>query len=95
MRQRRLRAFEVPHPSRKRRDTVRTAARFHVHGDDEPTMELAAMMADKNAVVAEHQAEALDVANRAATRSISNHAVELVNSVTAVLSCSASSGISS
>jgi pyruvate/2-oxoglutarate dehydrogenase complex dihydrolipoamide dehydrogenase (E3) component len=45
---------------------VRTAERFHVHGHGEPTVDLAAIVADKNALVAEHRAEALGNARRAA-----------------------------
>jgi pyruvate/2-oxoglutarate dehydrogenase complex dihydrolipoamide dehydrogenase (E3) component len=38
---------------------VRTAGRFHVDGHGDPAVDLAAIVADKNALVAEHRAEAL------------------------------------
>jgi pyruvate/2-oxoglutarate dehydrogenase complex dihydrolipoamide dehydrogenase (E3) component/predicted RNA-binding Zn-ribbon protein involved in translation (DUF1610 family) len=44
---------------------VRTAGRFHVDGHGEPAIDLAAIVADKNALVAEHRAEALGNARRA------------------------------
>ena len=44
---------------------VRTAGRFHVDGHGEPAVDLAAIVADKNALVGEHRAEALDNARRA------------------------------
>jgi pyruvate/2-oxoglutarate dehydrogenase complex dihydrolipoamide dehydrogenase (E3) component len=44
---------------------VRTAARFHVDGHGDPTVNLPAIVADKNALVAEHRAEALGNARRA------------------------------
>jgi pyruvate/2-oxoglutarate dehydrogenase complex dihydrolipoamide dehydrogenase (E3) component/predicted RNA-binding Zn-ribbon protein involved in translation (DUF1610 family) len=44
---------------------VRTAGRFHVDGHGEPTPDLAAIVADKNTLVAEHRAEALGNARRA------------------------------
>ncbi|MGH2380281.1 MAG: FAD-dependent oxidoreductase, partial [Candidatus Limnocylindria bacterium] len=44
---------------------VRTADRFHVDGHGEPGIDLAAMVADKDAIVAEHRAEALGNARRA------------------------------
>jgi len=45
--------------------TIRTASRFHVNGHGEPRIDLAAIVADKNAVVAEHRADALGNAQRA------------------------------
>jgi pyruvate/2-oxoglutarate dehydrogenase complex dihydrolipoamide dehydrogenase (E3) component/DNA-directed RNA polymerase subunit M/transcription elongation factor TFIIS len=45
---------------------VRTAGRFHVDGHGEPALDLAAIVADKNALVGEHRAEALGNARRAA-----------------------------
>jgi pyruvate/2-oxoglutarate dehydrogenase complex dihydrolipoamide dehydrogenase (E3) component len=44
---------------------VRTAGRFHVDGHGEPAIDLAAIVADKSALVAEHRAEALGNARRA------------------------------
>ncbi len=44
---------------------VRTAGRFHVDGRGEPSVNLRAIVADKNALVAEHRAEALGNARRA------------------------------
>jgi pyruvate/2-oxoglutarate dehydrogenase complex dihydrolipoamide dehydrogenase (E3) component/predicted RNA-binding Zn-ribbon protein involved in translation (DUF1610 family) len=44
---------------------VRTAGRFHVDGHGEPGIDLAAIVADKNALVAEHRAEALGNARQA------------------------------
>jgi pyruvate/2-oxoglutarate dehydrogenase complex dihydrolipoamide dehydrogenase (E3) component/predicted RNA-binding Zn-ribbon protein involved in translation (DUF1610 family) len=44
---------------------VRTAERFHVDGHGEPAIDLAAIVADKNALVAEHRGEALGNARRA------------------------------
>jgi pyruvate/2-oxoglutarate dehydrogenase complex dihydrolipoamide dehydrogenase (E3) component/predicted RNA-binding Zn-ribbon protein involved in translation (DUF1610 family) len=44
---------------------VRTAERFHVDGHGEPTVDLPAIVGDKDAVVAEHRAEALGNAGRA------------------------------
>jgi pyruvate/2-oxoglutarate dehydrogenase complex dihydrolipoamide dehydrogenase (E3) component/predicted RNA-binding Zn-ribbon protein involved in translation (DUF1610 family) len=44
---------------------VRTAGRFHVDGRGEPAIDLAAIVADKDALVAEHRAEALGNARRA------------------------------
>ncbi|MGQ0608953.1 MAG: FAD-dependent oxidoreductase, partial [Chloroflexota bacterium] len=44
---------------------VRTASRFHVDGHGEPSVDLAAIVADKNALIAEHRAEALGNARRA------------------------------
>jgi pyruvate/2-oxoglutarate dehydrogenase complex dihydrolipoamide dehydrogenase (E3) component len=44
---------------------VRTAMRFHVDGHGEPSVDLAAIVADKNALAAEHRAEALGNARRA------------------------------
>ncbi|MDP8904094.1 MAG: FAD-dependent oxidoreductase [Chloroflexota bacterium] len=46
-------------------NTVRTAQRFHVEGLAEPSVGLAAIVADKNALVGEHRAEALGNARRA------------------------------
>lgn len=45
--------------------TIRTAGRFHLDGHGEPSVDLAAIVADKNAVVAEHRAEALGNARQA------------------------------
>ncbi len=39
--------------------TVRTAPRFHVDGHGEPKVDLGAIVADKDALVAEHRGEAL------------------------------------
>jgi pyruvate/2-oxoglutarate dehydrogenase complex dihydrolipoamide dehydrogenase (E3) component len=44
---------------------VRTAGRFHVAGAGEPIVDLRTIVADKNALVAEHRAEALGNARRA------------------------------
>ncbi len=44
---------------------VRTAGRFHVGGRAEPSVDLRAIVADKNALVVEHRAEALGNARRA------------------------------
>jgi pyruvate/2-oxoglutarate dehydrogenase complex dihydrolipoamide dehydrogenase (E3) component len=44
---------------------VRTSGRFHVDGHGEPGIGLAAIVADKNALVAEHRAEGLGNARRA------------------------------
>jgi len=44
---------------------VRTAGRFHVDGHGEPSIDLAAIVADKDALVAAHRAEALGNARRA------------------------------
>ncbi len=44
---------------------VRTAERFHVGGHGEPTVDLEAIVADKDALVTEHRAEALGNARRA------------------------------
>ncbi|HUG29512.1 MAG TPA: FAD-dependent oxidoreductase [Candidatus Limnocylindria bacterium] len=46
-------------------NTLRTAGRFHVNGHGEPIVDLAAIVADKDALVAEHRAEALGNARRA------------------------------
>jgi pyruvate/2-oxoglutarate dehydrogenase complex dihydrolipoamide dehydrogenase (E3) component len=45
--------------------TIRTAGRFHVDGHGEPTVDLAAIVADKDALAAEHRDEALGNARRA------------------------------
>ena len=45
--------------------TVRTARRFHVDGHGEPVVDLPAIVADKNALIGEHRAEALGNAHRA------------------------------
>jgi pyruvate/2-oxoglutarate dehydrogenase complex dihydrolipoamide dehydrogenase (E3) component/predicted RNA-binding Zn-ribbon protein involved in translation (DUF1610 family) len=45
---------------------VRTAGRFHVNGHGEPGVDLGAIVADKDALVGEHRAEALGNARRAA-----------------------------
>jgi len=45
--------------------TVRTAGRFHVEGRVDATVDLGAIVADKNALTAEHRAEALGNARRA------------------------------
>ena len=45
--------------------TVRTSARFHVNGHGEPGVDLAAIVADKNELIAEHRDEALGNARRA------------------------------
>jgi pyruvate/2-oxoglutarate dehydrogenase complex dihydrolipoamide dehydrogenase (E3) component len=45
---------------------VRTAGRFHVDGHGEPSINLKAIVADKDALVAEHRAEALGNARQAA-----------------------------
>src|SRR6266540_1326611 len=37
--------------------SIRTAGQFHVDGHGEPTAELSAIVADKNALVGEHRAE--------------------------------------
>ena len=65
--------------------TVRTSDRFHVNGHGEPRVDLAAIVADKNAIVAEHRAEALGNARRASgltlieglARFVSPHEVEV------------------
>jgi pyruvate/2-oxoglutarate dehydrogenase complex dihydrolipoamide dehydrogenase (E3) component/predicted RNA-binding Zn-ribbon protein involved in translation (DUF1610 family) len=44
---------------------IRTARRFHVDGHGEPTVDLVAIVAEKDAIVAEHRAEALGNAHRA------------------------------
>src|SRR5919106_4537660 len=44
---------------------VRTARHFHVEGHGDPSVDLAAIVADKNALVAEHRGEALGNARRA------------------------------
>ncbi len=45
--------------------TVRTSGRFHVDGHGDPAVDLAAIVADKNALIAEHRAEALGNARQA------------------------------
>ncbi|MGH2383760.1 MAG: FAD-dependent oxidoreductase, partial [Candidatus Limnocylindria bacterium] len=45
--------------------TVRTFARFHVHGHGEPGVDLAAIVADKDDLIREHRDEALGNARRA------------------------------
>ena len=45
--------------------TVRTSARFHVNGHGEPSVGLAAIVADKDALIDEHRDEALGNARRA------------------------------
>ncbi|MBA2253524.1 MAG: FAD-dependent oxidoreductase [Chloroflexi bacterium] len=45
--------------------TVRTAQRFHIDGHGDPSVDLPAIVADKDALVAEHRAEALGNALRA------------------------------
>lgn len=45
--------------------TVRTSARFHVNGHGEPGVDLAAIVADKDALIEEHRDEALGNARRA------------------------------
>jgi pyruvate/2-oxoglutarate dehydrogenase complex dihydrolipoamide dehydrogenase (E3) component len=44
---------------------VRTAGQFHVDGHGEPVVDLAAIVADKDALIGEHRAEALGNARRA------------------------------
>src|SRR5919106_4157308 len=44
---------------------VRTAARFHVDGHGAPSVDLPAIVADKDALVAEHRAEAFGNARQA------------------------------
>jgi len=45
--------------------TVRVSARFHVNGHGEPAVDLAAIVADKDALIHEHRDEALGNARRA------------------------------
>lgn len=45
--------------------TVRTSARFHVNGHGEPSVDLAAIVADKDELINEHRDEALGNARRA------------------------------
>jgi pyruvate/2-oxoglutarate dehydrogenase complex dihydrolipoamide dehydrogenase (E3) component/predicted RNA-binding Zn-ribbon protein involved in translation (DUF1610 family) len=45
---------------------VRTAGRFHVEGHGEPSIDLRAIVADKDALIAEHRSEALGSARQAA-----------------------------
>ncbi len=45
--------------------TVRTSARFHVNGHGEPSVDLAAIVADKDELIDEHRAEALGNARQA------------------------------
>lgn len=60
-------------------NAIRTAGRFHVDGHGEPTVYLVAIVADKDALVAEHRAEALGNARRASGLSLIEGEAQLVS----------------